>query len=169
MIATAHIGELWRRFNAAGDTPVVTAFGGVIVTGITGYLLQERKSEIEDSRLKRDAKRLRGEELYHLFDEWLMGIRKAAESLAWKIRMGDHTLKDFLMLANIDFPSMKPAVGKRRQGVRGLYDCTYHDWSGARPRSSASTDRQIHRAPVFDRREISEGSYHTDETDLQVT
>jgi hypothetical protein len=94
MIATAHIGELWRRFNAAGGTPVLTGFGGVIVTGVTGYFLQERKSEIEDRRLQRDAKRLRGEELYHLFDNWLMGIRKSAEDLGWKIQTEDHTLKD---------------------------------------------------------------------------
>jgi hypothetical protein len=60
-----HFGELWSKFNAAGGTPVLTAFGGVIVTGVLSYILQERKSRIEDRRLQPDAKRLRGEELYH--------------------------------------------------------------------------------------------------------
>jgi len=115
-----HLGELWNRFNAAGGTPVLTAFGGVIVTGVTGYLLQERKSEIEDRRLQRDAKRSRGEELYHLFDNWLVGIRDAATNLKWRIQTGGLTENDIesaygdqqayrrlIMLTNIDFPSMK--------------------------------------------------------------
>jgi hypothetical protein len=111
--------ELWRGFNAAGGTPVLTAFGGVIVTGIIGYVLQERKSRIEDRRQQRDAKRSRGEELYHLFDDWLVNIREAAEELKWKIQTSALTLEHIkaafgdqqayrriIMLANIDFSSI---------------------------------------------------------------
>jgi hypothetical protein len=80
---------------------------------------KERKSQIEDRRLQRDAKRSRGEELYHLFDSWLVGIREAAGELTWKIQTGGHTLKHIeaafgdqsmyrriVMLSHIDFPAM---------------------------------------------------------------
>jgi hypothetical protein len=119
MIVVGHFNELWNRFNAAGGTPVLTAFIGVIATGIVTYALQERKNRIEDQRQQRDAKRLRGEELYHLFDKWLIDIRQATSNLAWKIQTGGHmeseiesaygdqpTYRRVVMLGNVDFPGM---------------------------------------------------------------
>lgn len=117
------LSQLWSDFNANGGVPVLTAFGGVIVTIAGNYVLQERRDALRDERRLRDAKRERGEELYKLVDQWTKGVVKNSHSLSMAMKRKNFTQSDVWnangdgnkftrvkLLVDLDFPSTRPAL-----------------------------------------------------------